>query len=71
MNETWEGEEGQMVGNDTVRGNGLTEILPICRVSKASTPLEWYVIGHHSKIYFDSIIFLQNVRTNFIRVKCN
>ena len=22
---------GQMVGNDTVRGNGLTEILPICR----------------------------------------
>lgn len=26
-----------MVGNDTVRGNGLTEILPICRVSKVRT----------------------------------
>lgn len=31
------GGGGQMVGNDTVRGNGLTEILPICRVSKVRT----------------------------------
>lgn len=35
MNEV--GGGGQMVGNDTVRGNGLTEILPICRVSKVRT----------------------------------
>lgn len=32
---SWGG--GQMVDNDTVRGNGLTEILPICRVSKVRT----------------------------------
>lgn len=33
---SWRGG-GQMVDNDTVRGNGLTEILPICRVSKVRT----------------------------------
>lgn len=35
MNEV--GGGGQMVDNDTVRGNGLTEILPIYRVSKVRT----------------------------------